>query len=359
MILRRWGRRRQLRDQPIECLEQFAIHGAHDLDDHSPADVAVASLVARWSAVLAHRRLTLLRGADSVRDVGIEHVRWLAEPNLNQPVLVAAFTGWNDAGDSASIALRTMIEAWGAEALAEIDPEPFTDFATVRPHVRLDSHQHRSIVWPTVGIWSVSLPGADVILVLGPEPALRWRLFCEQIEGIAETFGATMAISLGALLADVPHSRPVQVIGTATDESMIERFELRRSQYEGPTGIVGVLHDALHRTGMPTASLWAAVPGYASQIASPKAAMALVDRACSMIGTPAPLARLANEAAAYDAQVAALIGDDDDMIEYLSRLEAITDDEATGDDAMPAGDAVDPDALVEEVEQFLRDRDTD
>ncbi len=301
-----------------------------------------------------------MRLADSVTAVGTEHVRWLAEPNLNRPVLVAAFTGWNDAGDAASMALRTMIESWGAEALAEIDPEVFTDFATVRPHVRLDEHQRRSIVWPTVGVWSVSLPGTDVIMVLGPEPALRWRLFCEQIEGIAEAFDVTMAISLGALLADVPHSRPVPLIGTATDDALIERFELRRSQYEGPTGIVGVLHDALHRTGMATASLWAAVPGYASQIPSPKAAMALVERACSMIGTPAPLSRLAGEAAAYDAQVAAMIGDDDDMIEYLARLEQFSDEEADDSDIdLTSESPLDPDALVEEVEQFLRDRDAD
>jgi proteasome assembly chaperone (PAC2) family protein len=292
--------------------------------------------------------------------VGTEHVRWLAEPKLNRPVLVAAFTGWNDAGDAASIALRTMIEAWGADALAEIDPEAFTDFATVRPHVRLDELHHRSIVWPTVGVWSVSLPGTDVILVLGPEPALRWRLFCEQVVGIAEAFGATMAISLGALLADVPHSRPVPLIGTATDESLIERFELRRSQYEGPTGIVGVLHDALNRAGIATASLWAAVPGYASQIPSPKAAMALVERSCSMIGTPAPLSPLAGEAAGYAAQVAAMIGDDDDMIEYLGRLEQLTDAEADDtDDDLSSAAPVDPDALVEEVEQFLRDRDSE
>ncbi len=299
-----------------------------------------------------------MRVAGSVVAVATEHVRWLAEPNLNRPVLVAAFTGWNDAGDAASIALRTMIESWGAETLAEIDPEVFTDFATVRPHVRLDQHQHRSIVWPTVGVWSASLPGTDVILVLGPEPALRWRLFCEQIGGIADAFDATMAISLGALLADVPHTRPVPLIGTATDDALIERFELRRSQYEGPTGIVGVLHDALHNTGMATASLWAAVPGYASQIPSPKAAMALVERACSMIGTPAPLAQLAGDAAAYDAHVATMIGDDDDMIEYLSRLEQITDDDGGSDD-LSSAPPLDPDALVQEVEQFLRDRDID
>ena len=252
-----------------------------------------------------------------------------------------------------------MIESWGAEALAEIDPEVFTDFATVRPQVRLDEEQHRSIVWPTVGVWSASLPGTDVILVLGPEPALRWRLFSEQIVGIAERYGVTMAISMGALLADVPHSRPVPLIGTATDDTLIDRFELQRSQYEGPTGIVGVLHDSLQSAGLATASLWAAVPGYASQVPSPKAAMALVDRACSMIGTPAPLAKLASGAAEYDAQVAALIGDDDDMIEYLSRLEQLTDDNVDSGDDLSSAAPVDPDALVEEVEQFLRDRDTD
>ena len=290
--------------------------------------------------------------------VGTEHVRWLAEPTLDRPVLLAGFTGWNDAGDAASTALTAMIESWGADVLAEIDPESFTDFATVRPQVRLDEERNRSIVWPTVGVWSASLPGTDVILLLGPEPALRWRLFSEQITGIADRFGATMAISLGALLADVPHSRPVPLIGTASDDSLIERFELQRSQYEGPTGIVGVLHDALHRAGLPTASLWAAVPGYAAQVPSPKAAMALVDRACSMIGTPPPLSRLASGAAEYDARVAALIGDDDDMVEYLSRLEQLADEnEATDEDDLSSAPPIDPDELMNEVEQFLRDQD--
>lgn len=289
--------------------------------------------------------------------VGTEHVRWLAEPTLDRPVVVAAFTGWNDAGDAASSALTTMVESWGAEALAEIDPEAFTDFATVRPQIKLDADNKRSIVWPTVGVWSASLPGTDVILVLGPEPALRWRLFSEQIVGIAERFGATMSISLGALLADVPHSRPVQLIGTATDNGLVERFELERSQYEGPTGIVGVLQDALNTAGLPTASLWAAVPGYASQVPSPKAAMALVDRACSMIGTPAPLSRLASGAAEYEARVAALIGEDDDMAEYLNRLEQMADEQASPADDLTSADPVDPEQLMDEVEQFLRDQD--
>ena len=291
--------------------------------------------------------------------VGTEHVRWLAEPSSERPVLIAAFTGWNDAGDAASSAITSMVEAWGAEALAEIDPEVFTDFATVRPQVRLDEERNRSIVWPTVGVWSASVPGTDVILLLGPEPALRWRLFGEQVVGIAEELGATMAISLGALLADVPHSRPVPLFGTASDDDVIERFELQRSQYEGPTGIVGVLQQALQGAGLPTASLWAAVPGYASQLPSPKAAMALVERACSMLGTPAPLSRLASAANEYDARVAALIGDDDDMVEYVARLEQLSDETGSpeADDDLAGAASIDPDELMNEVENFLRDQD--
>ena len=291
----------------------------------------------------------------------MDHVRWLADPDqitLTNPVVVAAFTGWNDAGDAASTAIRTLIETSGATALAEIDPEVFTDFATVRPHVRLDDERNRSIVWPTVGVWSASLPGTDVVLILGPEPSLRWRTFCEQITAIAHRVGAPSAFTLGALLADVPHTRRTQVIATATDAAMIERFDLERSRYEGPTGIVGVLHDALSTSGLPTASLWAAVPGYASQLPSPRATFALLDRLCSMMGTPAPVSSVAAQIADYDAKVAALISDDDDLITYVDRLEKmvdeISDDES--DDQLSIDDT-DPEGLAAEVEQFLRDID--
>ena len=295
----------------------------------------------------------------------MEHVRWLADIDgitLTNPVVVAAFTGWNDAGDAASTAIRTMVETSGATALAEIDPEPFTDFATVRPHVRLDDQRNRSIVWPTTGIWSASLPGTDVILVLGPEPALRWRTFCEQITGIAHRFNSPMGFTLGALLADVPHTRRTQIIGTATDSALLERFELERSRYEGPTGIVGVLHDALSRSGLPTASLWAAVPGYAAQLPSPRATSALLERLCSMMGTPAPVATVANQIADYDAKVAALISDDDDLVTYVSRLEDMVDEmeaETGAERSEPTIDDGDPEQLADEVEQFLRNRDAD
>jgi len=295
----------------------------------------------------------------------MEHVRWLADTDeitLTNPVVVATFTGWNDAGDAASTAIRTMVETSSATALAEIDPEPFTDFATVRPHVRLDTDRNRSIVWPTTGVWAASLPGTDVILILGPEPALRWRSFSEQIAGIAHRFGAPMAFTLGALLADVPHTRRTQIIGTATDADLIDRFDLERSRYEGPTGIVGVLHDALSKSGLPTASLWAAVPGYAAQLPSPRAAFALLDRLCSMMGTPAPTAAVAAQIADYDAKVAALIADDDDLVTYVSRLEDMVDEMAddTDDDLDDTDiDDTDPEQLADEVEQFLRNRDAD
>ncbi len=305
----------------------------------------------------------------------MEHVRWLGQPTLHRPKLVAAFTGWNDAADAASNSVRHLIEAWQAKPLAEIDPEEFTDFATVRPHVRLTPEQQRMIVWPTVGLWSASTPGGDVILMLGPEPALRWRLFTEQVVAVAERFEASLVITLGALLADVPHSRPVQLIGTSTDQEVIDRFDLQRSRYEGPTGIVGVLQDACTRASLPTASLWAAVPAYASQVPSPKASLALVRRACEMIGTPAQVGQLPSEADEYDQRVSALVADDSDLIGYVARLETLSDsgdlddldldDEYEDDDDSVGGESaddldeageVDSEELMAEVERFLRDQ---
>lgn len=307
----------------------------------------------------------------------VDHVRWLSEPSLRRPVMVAAFTGWNDAGDAASRAIRHLVEAWRATPLAEIDPEVFTDFGTIRPHVRLSGGRTREIVWPTVGLWSVSAPGTDVVLMLGPEPSLRWRLFCDQVLGIAERLDASMLVTVGALLADVPHRRPVQVIGTATDQTLIDRFDLQRSRYEGPTGIVGVLQDAVQRAGLSAVSLWAAVPAYASQEPSPKATMALVERACELIGTPAPVASLGHEVSEYEDRIDARIEDEDELRAYVSRLEAMVDagmdlddedddfddesDEPTADQPTLFDEPLQPglddgEVLVEELERFLRDQ---
>ncbi|MCE9620921.1 MAG: PAC2 family protein [Actinomycetia bacterium] len=297
-------------------------------------------------------------------------------------MLIAAFTGWNDAGDAASNSVRHLIEAWHAEPLAEIDPEEFTDFATVRPHVRLTPENTRTIVWPTVGLWSASTPGGDVILALGPEPALRWRLFTDELVGIAQKFDVSMVLTLGALLADVPHTRPVQLIGTATEDDVIERFDLQRSRYEGPTGIVGVLHNSCSASDLASASLWAAVPAYASQVPSPKASLALIERACEMLGTPGPTAQLKDEAHEYDSRVSTFVADDGDLMGYVARLESLadsgqlvdddyfsdSDDDGEDDEDDTVGGELSDDVnevvaaevnseeLMAEVEQFLRDQ---
>lgn len=298
----------------------------------------------------------------------MKHVRWLAKPVLKNPTIIAAFTGWNDAADAASNAVRNLIEGWGATPMAEIDPEEFTDYATIRPHVRLKESGKRNIVWPTVGFWNVSGAGGDIILVLGPEPSLKWRLFSEQVLGVADHFGSGMVLTLGALLADVPHSRPVQIIGTSSDTDLGERFTLQRSRYEGPTGIVGILHDACEQASLPSAALWAAVPAYASQVPSPKASLSLMRRSCEIIGTPAPVAAVLNLIERYDEQVDTLVSDDEDLAAYVERLETMSDngmslDDEVDDDQLqfdfasePLDEAADSANLVDEVEQFLRDQ---
>lgn len=298
----------------------------------------------------------------------MNHVRWLSKPVLKNPTIVAAFTGWNDAADAASNAVRNLIEGWGAVPLAEIDPEEFTDYATIRPHIRLKDGVTRNIVWPTVGLWHVSGAGGDIILMLGPEPSLKWRLFSEQVLGVADHFSSSMMLTLGSLLADVPHTRPVQIIGTANDTELVERFNLQRSRYEGPTGIVGVLHDACTHAALPSAALWAAVPAYASQVPSPKASLSLMRRSCEIIGTPAPVAAVMNLIERYEEQVNSLVSDDEDLAAYVERLETMSDNGMHLDDEIDdhqlqfdfatdkGGDESDAATLMDEVEQFLRDQ---
>ncbi|WP_116997109.1 PAC2 family protein [Desertimonas flava] len=298
----------------------------------------------------------------------MEHVRLAATPNLRNPVMLYAFSGWNDAGEAASTAVRTMVSHWGAAPLGEIDPEPFTDFATVRPGVYLADGRRR-IRWPSVQLWSASLPGADAIFILGPEPALQWRRFSQQIVGLAEHFDASMTISLGALLADYPHTYPVQVIGTATDAELVDRHDLRRSTYEGPTGIVGVLGDAFSTAGRPAVSLWATVPGYTAQMPWPKASAALVSAACGIIGAEPPIDALGPAIAKYDQRVAGMMAENEDLAAYVTRLEVLmadaTEDDLDDDDDDDTvggergadervGDEADVEDLVAEVERFLQ-----
>ena len=277
----------------------------------------------------------------------MEHVVWTSRPALRQPVLIAAFEGWNDAGDASSNAVRWLHERWGAEPFAHIDPEEFFDFSATRPRVRLDEGQQREIVWPAFEFSTATVPGTDieVVLLLGTEPQLRWRTFCEQVVAVAEACDVRLAITLGALLADVSHAAPVSVIGTAYDPLVVDRLGLSQSSYEGPTGIVGVLHDALARAGVESASLWAAVPSYVPSAPSPKAQLALVERTAGLLDVGLVTTDLEIASASYERQVTELVEADDDTAAYVRHLEESQEDED-----------VDPADFVAEVERFLRDQ---
>src|SRR5581483_1471691 len=210
---------------------------------------------------------------------------YASRPRLERPVLIAAFRGWNDGGQGASLAGAYLARAWAAQEFATIDPEGFYDFQATRPMVSLADGMTRRIDWPENSFLHAPLPGArrDAIIMLGVEPNLRWRTFSDLIAGLAREHGVELVITLGSLLADVPHTRSAPVTGSATDPALIEELGLQASRYEGPTGIVGVLHDACGRAGLKSASLWAAVPHYVSLTPSPRAAKALVDRLAALL----------------------------------------------------------------------------
>jgi proteasome assembly chaperone (PAC2) family protein len=275
----------------------------------------------------------------------MEHVRWTSHPALRRPVVIAAFEGWNDAGDAASTAARWLRDRWAPRMFAEIDPEEFFDFTTTRPQVRLED-DGRHIDWPLTDASAGSIGSRDVVVVVGHEPQLRWRTFCDQVMTIAREVDAEMVVTLGALLAEVPHTRPTSVLTTSDDAELTERFAMRPSTYEGPTGIVGVLHDACKRAGVRSASLWAAVSAYVPGAPSPKAALALVERTAELLDTSVVATDLEIACAAYERQVSEVVADDEEMTDYLVRLEEHYDE----DDGVPS-----PAALVEEVERFLRD----
>lgn len=281
-------------------------------------------------------------------------------------MIISAFEGWNDAGDAASGTVRFLRDRWDAEPFAEIDPEEFFDFSSTRPHVRLDDDDRRCIDWPSTEFSWARVPGtgSDVVLVLGTEPQLRWATFCRQVLDVADATGARMALTLGALLADVAHSRPVSVMGTSEDDTLIDRLDMRRSRYEGPTGIVGVLTDAIHRHGLPVASLWAAVPSYVPAAPSPKATLALVRRTASLLGVPVMATDLEIASASYERQITELVDADEDTAAYVRHLEQRLDAGDDDDEMLvvedcddePAIEVPDADALVEEVERYLRSR---
>jgi predicted ATP-grasp superfamily ATP-dependent carboligase len=295
----------------------------------------------------------------------MELVHWTDRPVLRRPLFVIAFEGWNDAGDAATLALDYLARELDARLCATVDPEDFYDFTVTRPSVKTTPGQERQIEWPQVQVLAARVPGAghDMLLLRGVEPQLRWRSFCRAVVSIVEEVGAELVVVLGALLADVPHTRPVRVSGTTTDQELAHRAGLAAPTYEGPTGIVGVLVDALREAGLPAASFWAAVPHYVHQLPSPKAALALVERSAALLGAPFDAGNLRAAAEEYERQVSERVADDDDAAAYVAQLEDAEDldgGEAAGVLGAPATDPgplplAGADELAAEVERFLRD----
>lgn len=295
---------------------------------------------------------------------GMALLRLDERPELRRPVLLAAFEGWNDAGNAASGTISYLSQAWSSNEFASFDAEELWDFTSSRPQVGLESGQTRRLEWPKLELSWAPLPGReqDVVLVSGPEPQLRWRSLARELTDAATDLGVATAIFLGALLADVPHTRPVHVTGGAADPELATLAGVEPSYYEGPTGIVGVLSDYLGRAGIATVSLWASVPHYVSQSTSPKATLALVERTAQVLGAQVDLAQLQIAAAAYERQIDDLVASDEDAVAYVRRLE-VQDEEAerrvarhspTQTDA-PHLRATSGEHLAAEVERYLRE----
>jgi predicted ATP-grasp superfamily ATP-dependent carboligase len=282
---------------------------------------------------------------------------WESRPDgLRAPAMICAFKGWNDAGDAASAALSFVGSALGATRFARIDPEEFYDFQSARPLIRLSDGQAREIVWPGVDIYQARIPRAprDLILLAGPEPSMRWRGFSQLIVDLAEALGVQLVVTLGALLADVPHTHPVSVTGLASDPSLVERVGMVGSTYEGPTGIVGVLHAACSDAAIPSASLWASVPHYVAAAPNPKAALALVRRLESLVGVSVDAGQLEQDSADYERQVGLAVQSDPDVQAFVERLERSAESQTPPAPEIPSGDL-----LAREFQRFLRQRGAD
>jgi predicted ATP-grasp superfamily ATP-dependent carboligase len=281
-----------------------------------------------------------------------DELRIASKPSLRHPVLITAFRGWNDGGQGASLAGGYLAKTWAAARFAEIEPEGFYDFQATRPHVTLVEGQTRKIDWPENAFYHAHVPGLDrdAVLLLGIEPNVRWRTFTGLVTGLAHDLGVDLVVTLGSLLADVPHTRPSPVTGGATDPELIEQLGLQRSRYEGPTGIVGVLHDACSRAGLPSVSLWAAVPHYVSLAPSPRAALALCQRLGEILGTEIDTDELDEAAERYSEQVSEAVAADEETAAYVAELEQraeLIDEEEN----LPSGES-----LAAELTRFLRER---
>jgi proteasome assembly chaperone (PAC2) family protein len=285
----------------------------------------------------------------------MQPLQWEHRPDgLRAPALICAFKGWNDAADAASSAIEFVGSALGAERFATIDPEDFYDFQATRPRVKMVDGQAREIVWPAVELFEARVPRAprDLILMSGSEPSFRWRTFCQLVTELAEVLNTQLVVTLGALLADVPHTRPVSVTGLSSDPALVSRLGLAPSSYEGPTGIVGILHAACQQAGLPSASLWAAVPHYIAATPNPKAALALVRKLEGLVGVAVDGSDLESAAADYDRQVNVAVQSDPDVQAFVERLEQAAGEEADDESAsLPSGETI-----ARDLQRFLRQR---
>ncbi|MGI9557026.1 MAG: PAC2 family protein [Solirubrobacterales bacterium] len=287
----------------------------------------------------------------------MEPLVWEGEPpELRSPVLVAAFSGWNDGASAATTALEAIAVALDSEVVAEIDPEEFFDFQANRPTIHLAEGQARHIEWPANRLLSSEAPGAerDLLLLHGTEPSTKWRTFSNTILEAADRCGVEMVVTLGALIADVAHTRPVPITGLASDDELVEQLGLGDTSYEGPTGIVGVLHDACRRRGLASASLWAAIPHYAASVPNPRAALALLRRLEGLMGVAIEATELEEAATRFDDQVGKAVAANPEIAEMV---EALEEEQAAsfdmGDD-VPSGDVI-----AGELQRFLRQQRSD
>jgi proteasome assembly chaperone (PAC2) family protein len=299
-------------------------------------------------------------------------VRWSNRVPLERPVLVAAFEGWNDAANAASDAVRFLAHSSSAVELATLDAQEWLDFQAARPVVTIADGVVQTTTWPSIRFLAsptvVSNIGRDVVVLVGPEPNLRWPAFCDEVVAVARELGCELAVTLGALLADVPHTRAIPVTGTASDPERVADLGLTRSRYEGPTGIVGVLSDAFRRAGIASASLWASVPHYIATPPNPRATHALLERLAALLDVTLPLRSLEIAGAAWVRQVDEVAAGDDDISRYVHELEArqdealLDDEEGEEDDDEPAlhelreEDLPSGESLAEDFERFLRDQ---
>ena len=273
-------------------------------------------------------------------------------PELRRPVLVAAFRGWNDGGQGASLAAGYLAKEWGGARFAEIDSENFYDFQATRPQVSLEDGMTRKLDWPDNGFFHAEIPGTgrDAVILLGTEPNLRWKTFAQLVLGLAQDLAVERVVTFGSLLADVPHTRPAPVTAAATDESLMAELGLEPSRYEGPTGIVGVLLNACSTAGITSLSLWAAVPHYVSLAPSPRAALALVRRFGELMKIDVDVTDLEQAADEYSEQVTEAVSADADTAAYVEELERRVD-MLGADEDLPTGDT-----LAAELTRFLRER---